>query len=200
MEGNCRLNHFGTAFSRAQAQAAQTPRGEGLFAETSELERSAIAPGGQSRRCCSRMKPCKAPCRVSISLCHQKPKTACWVLCGVCPTDGPVNPPPRAPPEETQVLAAELCWQGGQPGCSLGQKGTPDQQEGAAPCSLYQTPALELQLLQAPAEQLAHIIHLVTGASGYPAEQERPAKNTRCTSPPASAPFLASSCPGGEQP
>lgn len=38
---------------------------------------------------------------------------------------------------------------------------------------------LELQLLQAPAEQLARIIHLVTGASGYPAEQERPAKKHR---------------------
>lgn len=35
---------------------------------------------------------------------------------------------------------------------------------------------LELQLLQAPAKQLACIIQLVAGASGYPAEQEKPAK------------------------
>lgn len=68
-----------------------------------------------------------------------------------------------------------------------GQISTPEQ-EGEAPCSLLQPP--EPQVLQAPAQQLASIIHLVTKASGFPAEQERLAKALGSTSLPAPAPFL----------
>lgn len=56
----------------------------------------------------------------------------------------------------------------------------------------------EPQPLHAPAEQLAPVIHLVTGASGYPAEQERPAKNTGPTPPPASASLPGSVLPRRE--
>lgn len=194
MEGNCRLSHFGTAFSRAQDQAAQTPRGEGLFAETSEPEHSAVAPEGQSRWCYPRCRPVTkaAPCRVLNSLScqrsQQRQPVQCLVVRGL-------QTGQSSHQESQQKKCGRL-----QPSYAGREGNRAEIQDRTVPrtsrkeqlrAAFTRHQPLELQLLQAPAEQLAPIIHLVTGASGYPAEQERPAKNTRSTSPPASAPFLA---------
>jgi len=59
----------------------------------------------------------------------------------------------------------------GQQGCVVPHAGRKEQLH--AP---FRHPPAELKLLQTPTKQLACITHLLPGASGYPAEQERPAK------------------------
>lgn len=54
-------------------------------------------------------------------------------------------------------------------------------------CAPFRHPPAEQQSLQTPAKQLACITHLVPGASGYPAEQERSAKSMNSISLSASA-------------
>lgn len=170
----------------------QTPHGEGLFAEMSEPQRlhpKVRAGGAAAGRGAVTMA---APCRVSSSLSCQSQSLFSALQRAA---DRLVHPATRKPSEARWAPVAELCWV---TGLTSSTERHPGQEQRRAALTTQQP--LELQLLQAPAKQLACIIQLVAGASGYPAEQEKPAKKHTFHLPACPCSLPGSVLPRGKQP